>query len=108
MSLLRERAIAVSVESTLRDFRPAAARDWFVSATSCFSDAELKALTLQAFVGPAVARRPTVVIAKARVVTAAIRLVSPTSRRSGVARSDAAVSKVIDAGVVQATGSGGR
>ena len=55
MSLLRERAIADSRESTLSDFRPAAARDWLVRLTSFDSDAELKVLSLQARVERGVA-----------------------------------------------------
>src|SRR3954463_4992931 len=47
MSLLRERAIAVSFESTLSDLSPAAARAWLVIVTSCDSDAELNAFVSQ-------------------------------------------------------------
>src|SRR6476469_2375322 len=68
MSLLRERAIDVSVESTLRERRPAEARAWFVRLTSCDSDAELNALMSQARVVRGAASRPTEVRPNARAV----------------------------------------
>ena len=78
MSLLRQRAIEVRVESTLSALSPAAARDWFVSATSCFSDVELYWPELQASVGPGATSRPIAVIANARATISA--------KRRGVAR----------------------
>src|SRR6185369_5761900 len=58
MSLLRQRAIAVSFESTLRGLRPAAARAWFVRRTRVASEVELKLLTLQASVVRGAASNP--------------------------------------------------
>ena len=80
MSLLRDRAMAVSFASTLSAFRPAAARDWFVRATSCFSDEELNVFELQAFVGPAATSRPTEVTTNANSVASVTRRGSPAIR----------------------------
>src|SRR5258705_3846210 len=59
MSLLRDRAIAVSLESTLRTLRPCCARARFVSVTSVDSAAELKLLLSQANDVRGVASSPT-------------------------------------------------
>jgi hypothetical protein len=48
MSLLRQRAIDVSVASTFSAFSPADARERFVRLTSSFSDDELNAPASQA------------------------------------------------------------
>src|SRR5689334_9300180 len=73
MSLLRQRAIEVSVESTLRERRPADARAWFVRLTSCDSEAELKLLASHASVVAGTARMPTDVAANATTSIAAKR-----------------------------------
>ncbi len=91
MSLLRDRATDVRVESTRSDLRPAAARDWFVMATSCCSDVELYWPELQASVGRGATSRPTDVIANATAT------ISP--KRRGVALIGSAIgATVINAG----------
>src|SRR5687768_14012498 len=96
MSLLRDRAIEVRVESTLSDLRPAAARDWLVRATSCLSDVVLYWPELHASVGRGATSRPTAVIANARATSSA--------KRRGVAR----VGSVSDATVIRDSVSCGR
>src|SRR5436190_17534752 len=85
MSLLRQRAIETSVESTLSAFSPAEARAWFVSVTSCDSDDELKLLMSQASADRGVARIPTEVRTNATAVTMTSRRESPTklARKDG-------------------------
>src|SRR5258706_3804430 len=73
MSLLRERAIAVSLASTLRDLRPAAARAWLVRLTSVDSEPELKLFASQASAVRGGASRPTEVRRNARAVITAKR-----------------------------------
>ena len=75
MSLLRQRAMDRSVESTLSALRPAAARLWFVSATRSFSDAALKAPSAQAAAGDGAARLNTEVTAKTNATAVAMRRV---------------------------------
>src|SRR5258705_4010844 len=79
MSLLRDRAIAVSLASTLRALRPCCARARFVSVTSVDSDAELKLLLSQANDARGVASSPTDVRMNA--------IASITAKRRGSARS---------------------
>src|SRR5215212_3707964 len=82
MSLLRQRAMAVSFESTFRALNPADARAWFVRLTSLDSEAELKLLTSQANVVLGAANSPTAVRAKATAVTMANRRGSDSKVRS--------------------------
>src|SRR4029077_18029770 len=56
MSLLRQRATDVRVESSLSALRPAAARLWLVRATSCRSEEDEADPALQARVDDGVAR----------------------------------------------------
>src|SRR5580765_2883994 len=76
MSLLRQRATEVRVESIFRARRPAAARAWLVRLTSWRSDVELKLLASQAYVGPALASSPIPEIPNARASPRAIRRMS--------------------------------
>ena len=71
MSLLRQRATEVSVESTLSALRPAAARLWLVRAISCFSEAEEAEPALQASVADGVARLKTAVAMNAMATSRA-------------------------------------
>src|SRR5881392_3045369 len=85
MSLLRQRAMAVSLESTLSERSPFAARAWFVRLTSCDSEAELKLLTSQASVARGVASRPIEVSRKAIAIITAARRGSARGRVALVA-----------------------
>src|SRR5688572_4736003 len=73
MSLLRQRATAVRVLSTLRALRPAAARLRFVSAMRSFSEVELKVPLSQARTDRGWARLTTEVRVNTRATRAAIR-----------------------------------
>src|SRR6266545_4010140 len=73
MSLLRQRAIEVSAESTFSDRRPAFALDWFVRAMSCCSEAELNVPELQARVEAGATRIPIEVRANETAVKRARR-----------------------------------
>src|SRR5690242_3442255 len=73
MSLLRQRAMAVSFESTLRERSPRAARAWFVRLMSFASDAELRAFASQASVARGAARSPAADSRNATAVSAAMR-----------------------------------
>src|SRR5215208_1141751 len=88
MSLLRDRAIAVSFESTRRARRPADARDLFVSDTSSRSEAELNVFALQPRAGLGATRSPTAVTANATRIRA-------TKRRGSRSRCWLAGAKVI-------------
>src|SRR6476660_9791108 len=94
MSLLRDRAIAVNVESTRRDRRPADARAWFVRLTSCRSDDELNVLADQASVAEGSDSTPIEVAAKARTTSIArrrgSRRTSSIGRGAGVERAGTA------------------
>src|SRR6476660_1354848 len=79
MSLLRERAIDVSRESTLSARRPAEARAWLVNRTRSASDDESKLLTDQANVVRGAASSPTDVRMKAIAIIATKRLGSARS-----------------------------
>src|SRR5262245_26944853 len=83
MSLLRQRAIEVSVESTFSARSPAEARDWFVRLTSFFSDDEPYEPASQASAVRGTARTPTDVTAKANASPIARRPRAPTKRRAG-------------------------
>jgi len=73
MSLLRQRAMLVSAESTMSDLRPADARLWLVSATSSRSEAALAAPASQAKTETGAMSNPTEVKPKARRTNAASR-----------------------------------
>src|SRR5919198_5469339 len=68
MSLLRQRAIDVRVESTRSERSPALARAWLVRVTSSRSDAELNELLLQPRTTPGVASSPSDVTTNASAV----------------------------------------
>ncbi len=72
MSLLRQRATDVSVESTLSALSPAAARLWLVSATSCFSEADEYAPSDQASVAAGAASVKTDVARNATAMSRAL------------------------------------
>src|SRR6188474_407179 len=82
MSLLRQRAIDVSVESTLSARSPAEARDLLVRLTSCFSDDELYEPASHARTGRGTASRPIEVIAKAIASRIARRARTPAACRA--------------------------
>ena len=84
MSLLRQRAMERSAESTLRALRPAAARLWLVSATSSFSEAALNAFSLQAAAGDGAARLKTEVIAKTSATAPAMRRENVSDGRADI------------------------
>src|SRR3954454_7067870 len=90
MSLLRQRAMAVSLESTLRERSPFAARAWFVRLTSCDSEPELKLLTSQASVARGVASTPIEVNRKATAIITAARRGSATGRAAWGGRDNGA------------------
>src|SRR6266850_4721478 len=111
MSLLRQRAIEASLESTFRALRPAAARAWFVRLTSWASEPELNALTSHAKVARGAASNPTEVRAKASIVMTARRrgLAVGAIRKRVRALGRAAGAKFIDSvGPVRVTGWGVR
>src|SRR6187551_2797924 len=80
MSLLRQRATEVSVESTLSAFNPAAARLRLVRVTRSFSDEELKEPLSHARAADGWARLTTDVSAKRSAMTAAVRRAVGTGR----------------------------
>src|SRR5215210_4823998 len=80
MSFERYRAIEVRAESTLSARRPAFARDWFVSATSCCSEAELNAPASQAKVAAGAASSPIELAAKAIATAIGARRDQPGAR----------------------------
>ncbi len=73
MSLLRQRATEVRVESTLRDGRPAFARARLVRLTSCDSDEELNDELSQPKVRDGAANAKTEVIANSAATAIASR-----------------------------------
>src|SRR5215213_3396197 len=80
MSLLRQRAIEVSLESTFSARRPAAARAWFVRLTSFDSEAELNEFAAQPSAVGGTARTPTEVRTNATNVRTAKRRGSANRR----------------------------
>src|ERR687889_437824 len=86
MSLLRQRAIAVSFESTFNDFRPADARAWLVRLTSFDSDAELNVLGSHAAAWRGLAIRPIEVRTNATRTIATARRGAPGTVAGSLAR----------------------
>src|SRR5438876_12092754 len=100
MSLLRHRAIAVSLESTFRARRLADARAWFVRLTSLASDVELNEFTSHARVVRGDARSPTDVIRNAIIVITTSRRGSVAKARRRPAAGDWALDATIIGGLV--------
>src|SRR5258705_9868881 len=107
MSLLRERAIAVSFESTLRALRPAAARAWFVRLTSFDSDVELKLFTSQANVVRGAASSPTDVRMNAIATIATTRRGSPRTVAGRLRAGPGAAARTVIGGSGFRRGGGG-
>src|SRR5207247_8132411 len=80
MSFDRQRAIEMRAESTRSARRPAFARDWLVSATSCCSEAELNEPAFQPNVGVGATRSPTELTAKAIATPIGARRDRPGAR----------------------------
>src|SRR5689334_11405676 len=106
MSLLRQRAIAVSFESTLSALSPAAARAWFVRLTSWASEPELKALTSQASVVRGVPSRPIAVRANATRTRSANRRAAARGPRGSRRGLRMALGAIIDDGLSWGAGWG--
>src|SRR2546426_2545133 len=83
MSLLRQRAMEVSAESTLRAGSPRLVRAWLVRATSCDSAAELKELASQPSARPGAAKRPRALSTNAMATRPIQRLRACPAARTG-------------------------
>src|SRR5438034_4088222 len=93
MSLLRQRAIDVSAESTFSAGRPLLARAWFVSVMSSDSSAGLNVFADQPKTCPGVANTPSVLSANAAATSAPER---DRDRAGHVERIDARLRSIGD------------